>query len=54
MQKAVKSRNNGLVLFNPYQVLLPWVRVDMGAMAMKGFSTFSKAPPLLETYHQIV
>ena len=29
-------------------------RVDLGAMAMKGFSTFSKAPALLEPLNQIV
>ena len=29
-------------------------RVDLGAMAMKGYSAFPKAPALLEPYHQIV
>ena len=29
------------------------VRVDLRAMAMKGYSTFLKAPALLEPYHQI-
>ena len=29
-------------------------RVDQGAMAMKGFSAFPKAPALLEPHHQIV
>ena len=28
-------------------------RVDLGAMAMKGYSTFPKAPTLLEPHHQI-
>ena len=30
------------------------VRVDLGAMAMKGYSTFSKAPALLKPHHQVV
>ena len=29
-------------------------RVDQGAMAMKGYSAFPKAPALLEPHHQIV
>ena len=29
-------------------------RVDLGAMAMEGYSAFPKAPALLEPYHQIV
>ena len=29
------------------------VRVDLGAMAMKGCAAFPKAPALLEPYHQI-
>ena len=29
-------------------------RVDLGAMAMKGYSVFPKAPALLEPHHQIV
>ena len=29
-------------------------RVDLEAMAIKGYSTFSKAPASLETHHQIV
>ena len=28
--------------------------VDMGAMAMKGFSAFPESPALLEPHHQIV
>ena len=47
-----------LVLFNPligpYQVLSHQARVDLGAMAMNGYSAFSKAPALLEPHHQIV
>ena len=35
-------------LIGPYQVLPLQGRVDSGAMAMKGFSAFSKAPALLE------
>ena len=37
----------------PYQVLPLQVRVDLGAMAMKGYSSFPKAPELLEPHHQI-
>ena len=29
-------------------------RVDLGVMAMKGYSAFPKAPALLELHHQIV
>ena len=29
-------------------------RVDRGAMAMKGYSAFPKAPALLEAHHLIV
>ena len=47
-----------LVLFNPYigpyQVLPLRARVDLGVMAMKGYSAFPKAPVLLEPHHQIV
>ena len=31
-----------------------WARVDQGAMAMKGYSTFPKAPAEQEPRHQIV
>ena len=37
-----------------YQVLPLRARVDLGAMAMKGYSAFPKAPALLEPHHQIV
>ena len=30
------------------------VKVDMGALAMKGYSTFPKTPALLKPHHQIV
>ena len=47
-----------LVLFNPeigpYQVLPFRAKVDLGAMVMKGYSAFPKAPALLEPQHQIV
>ena len=47
-----------LVLFNPYigpyQVLPGRARVDLVAIAMKGYSTFPKAPASLEPHHQIV
>ena len=41
-------------LIKPYQVLPVGDRVDLGAMAMKGYSTFPKAPVSLEPHHQIV
>ena len=41
-------------LIGPYQVLSLQARVDLGVMAMKGHSTFPKAPALLEPHHQIV
>ena len=35
--------------------MLPiWARVDLGTKAVKGYSTFPRAPALLETHHQIV
>ena len=47
-----------LVLFNPQigpdQVQPFRARVNMGVMAMKGYSAFPKAPVLLEPHHQIV
>ena len=47
-----------LVLFKPqigpYQVLPFRARVDLGAMAIKGNSTFPKAAALLKPHHQIV
>ena len=47
-----------LVLFNPligpYQVLPFRARVNLGALAMKRYSAFPKAPASLEPYHQIV
>ena len=34
--------------------MLPlWARLDLGAMAMKGYSAISKAPELLERRYQI-
>ena len=41
-------------LIGPYQVLIFWTTVDVGAMTMKGNSTFPKAPALLKRHHQIV
>ena len=44
-----------LVLFNPsYQMLPLQTRVDLGAMAVKGYSAFPKAPASLEPHEQIV
>ena len=45
------------VLFNPsigpYQVILLWARVELGAMAMMGYSAFHNTPTFLEPHHQI-
>ena len=38
----------------PYQVLPLRTREELGAMAVKGYSTFPKAPALLKPHHQIV
>ena len=38
-------------LIGPYQLLPLWPRVDLGAMAIKGYSAFPKAPALLEPHH---
>ena len=38
----------------PYQVRQHRARVDLEAMAMKGYSAFPKAPALLKLKHQIV
>ena len=38
----------------PYQVLHLRARVDLGAMAMKGYSAFPKVPALLKPHHRIV
>ena len=40
-------------LIGPYQVLPFLVRVDLGAMAMKGFSKYSKAS-IQDSHHQFV
>ena len=37
-----------------YQLLLLWAKEDLGAMAIKGYSAFLKAPALLKPQHQIV
>ena len=36
------------------QVLPLWARVDLGVMAMKGYSAFPKTLALLEPHHQII
>ena len=45
-----------LVLFNPYigpyQALPLRARVDLGAIAIKGYSAFPKAPASLEPHNQ--
>ena len=42
------------LLIGPYSVLPLQTRVDQGAMAIKGYSAFPKAPALLEPYNQII
>ena len=48
------AKVHSLILFipltGPYQVLPFRARVDLGAMAMKGCSTFPNAPALLEPH----
>ena len=41
-------------MIEPYQMLPLQDRVDLGAMAMKEYSAFPKAPALLELHHLIV
>ena len=47
-----------LVLFDPLirpnKVQPLWSRVNLGAMALKEYSAFSKAPALLESHYHIV
>ena len=38
----------------PNRVLLLWTKIDLGAIALKGYLTFPKAPALLERYQLIV
>ena len=47
MQKIVNSRNHSLVL-EPYQVIPLRIRVDLGAMAVKGYSGFPNGSALEE------
>ena len=58
MQKQSLLNQHTLVIFDPlirpYQEPPLEVRVDLGAMAMKGYSAFTKAPVLQEPHHQIV
>ena len=35
----------------PYQVLPLWARVNLGAIAIKGFSAFPKAAAFLNSHH---
>ena len=41
-------------MIGPYQVLPLRARVDLGPMAMKGYSAFPKTPVLLGPHDQIV
>ena len=38
----------------PYQVVSLWVSIDLGAMAMKGYSAFCKTPGLPELHYKVV
>ena len=41
------------LLIGPFQMLPLWLRVDLGAIAIKRYSIFLKAPGL-EPHHQII
>ena len=41
-------------LIEPYQVLPLRIRVDLGVMAMKGYTAFAKVSPLLDPHYQMV
>ena len=47
-----------LVLFDPlmgpYQVLSLWARVDLGVMAIKGYSAFPKVRAFVEPHHKML
>ena len=51
---SIKHQSFVYTVKGHYQVLLLRARVDLGAMAMKGYSAFTKAPALLKHHHQIV
>ena len=55
---ALRLNIRQFVLFDPwigpFQVLPLRARVDLGAMAMKGYTAFPKAPALLKPHHQFV
>ena len=46
------------VLFDPeigtYQVQPLWAKVDLGVIAIKGYSAFLQAPTLLKPHHKII
>ena len=42
-----------IYISDPYQVLPLRARADLGAMTVKRYSSFPKAPALLEPHHQI-
>ena len=51
---SISSQFSSIWPIRPYQVLSLRSRVDLGAMAMKGYSVFPKPPVLLKPHHQIV
>ena len=54
IQFSISTQFSSIWPIGPYQVLQLRDRVDLGAMVMKGYSAFSKAPVLVEPHHQIV
>ena len=50
----MSSHFSSILTTGRYQVLPLRAKVDLGAMVMKGYSAFPKAPALLEPDHQIV
>ena len=58
MQKQSHFNQHSFILcdpkIGPYHKHLLRARVDLGTMAMKGYSAFPKAPTLLELHNRIV
>ena len=54
IQFSISTQFTSIWTKGPHQVLPFWARVNLGAIAMKRFSGFSKAPASLEPHHQIV
>ena len=54
IQFCISTQFSSIWPIGPYQVQLLQARVDLGAMAIKGYSVFTKAPALLQPHHQNV